>query len=137
MLAVNDMYVMAQPRVAAFFLEDVRDFLDDIGVRYSPRVKLTGRSGYDHAIDFLVPRSSERPERLVQAINAPSTNTIKNYLFVLADTREAREVESEAYAFLNDRDRSVGGDIIEALDAYDVRPALWSKRSEFTKLLAS
>src|SRR5215469_485858 len=28
MLALNDMFVMAQPRVASFFWEDVRDFLD-------------------------------------------------------------------------------------------------------------
>jgi hypothetical protein len=58
MLAVNDMFVMAQPRVATFFWEDVREFLDQHEIRYSPRVKLAGRTGYDHAIDFLIPRST-------------------------------------------------------------------------------
>ena len=33
MLAVNDMFVMAQPRVASFFWEDVRSFLDDQEIR--------------------------------------------------------------------------------------------------------
>ena len=82
MLAVNDMFVMAQPRVATFFWEDVRSFLDEHRVRYSPRVKLAGRTGYDHAIDFLIPRSPDAPERLVQAINAPNRSTIGGYLFV-------------------------------------------------------
>src|SRR4030042_2681445 len=35
MLAINDMFLMAQPRVAAFFWEDVRAFLDMHDVRRS------------------------------------------------------------------------------------------------------
>ena len=136
MLAVNDMFVMAQPRVASFFWEDVRQFLESRNVRFSPRVKLSGRSAYDHAIDFLIPKSPARPERLVQAINAPSKNTIGTYLFTLVDTREARGDSSEAYAFLNDRDRKVGGDVVEALEAYDVKSVLWSHRDEYVHALA-
>lgn len=137
MLALNDMFVMAEPRVASFFWEDVKLFLELHEVRYSPRVKIAGKSGFDHAIDFLIPKSKTRPERLAQAINAPSKNTIGAYLFLLTDTRGARGDESEAYAFLNDRDREVGGDVIEALDAYGVVPALWSKRENFVQQLAA
>jgi len=42
MLAINDMFVMGQSRVASFFFEDVRSFLDAHNVRYTPRVKLAG-----------------------------------------------------------------------------------------------
>jgi hypothetical protein len=137
MLAVNDMFVMAQPRVATFFWEDVRAYLEKHDVRYSPRVKIAGRSGFDHAIDFLIPKSRTRPERLVQAINAPNKNTIGAYLFALTDTREARGEESEAYAFLNDQEKEVGGDVIEALEAYQVKPALWSQREKYAQELAA
>jgi hypothetical protein len=136
MLAINDMFVMAQPRVATFFWEDVRAFFDEHDIRYSPRVKIAGHSGFDHAIDFLIPKSRIRPERLVQAINAPNKNTIGTYLFTLTDTREARGEESEAYAFLNDQEREVGGDVIEALEAYEVKPALWSQREQYVQALA-
>jgi hypothetical protein len=136
MLAVNDMFAMAQPRVAGFFWEDVKAFLDQHDVRYSPRVKISGRSGFDHAIDFLVPKSRTRPERFIQAINAPNKNTIGTYLFTLGDTREARGNGSEGYAFLNDREREVGGDVIEALEAYKVKAALWSRRENYAEDLA-
>lgn len=136
MLSLNDMFVMAQTRVATFFWEDVRNFLDQHDVRYSPRVKITGRTGYDHAIDFLIPKSRIRPERIVQAINAPNKNTITSYLFVLDDTREARGDESEAYAFLNDQYREISGDVIEALEAYSVISVLWSRREQYVKALA-
>ena len=137
MLTVNDMFVMAQPRVASFFWEDVRAFLDEHEVRYNPRVKITGRSGFDHAIDFLIPHSKARPERIVQAINAPTKNTIGSYLFALSDTREVRGGGSEAYAFLNDRDREVGTDVVEALQAYEAQPALWSHRQQYVEALLS
>lgn len=136
MLAINDMFVMAQPRVATFFWEDVRQFLDEHDVRYSPRVKIAGRSGFDHAIDFLIPKSKRRPERFIQAINAPNKNTIGTYLFALGDTREARGEGAEAYAFLNDGEREVAGDVIEALESYEVKPALWSLRGEHAQALA-
>ncbi len=136
MLAVNDMFVMAQHRVAGFFWEDVKAFLDQHDIRYSPRVKISGRSGFDHAIDFLVPKSRTRPERFIQAINAPNKNTIGTYLFALEDTRAARGNGAEAYAFLNDREREVGGDIIEALEAYEVKAALWSRREDYVEALA-
>lgn len=136
MLAVNDMFVMAQPRVAGFFWEDVKGFLDEHDIRYSPRVKISGRSGFDHAIDFLIPKSRTRPERFIQAINAPNKNTIGTYLFALEDTRAARGNGAEAYAFLNDREREVGGDIIEALEAYEVKAALWSRREDYVEALA-
>lgn len=136
MLAVNDMFVMAQPRVFSFFWEDVRTFLDDYNIRYSPRVKISGRSGFDHAIDFLIPKSKKKPERFIQTINAPNKNTIGTYLFALGDTKQARGNGAEAYAFLNDQEREIGGDIIEALETYEVNAALWSKRKDFVEALS-
>ena len=135
MLAVNDMFVMAKERVATFFLEDVKNYLDQHNVRYSERVKLAGRSGYDHGINFLIPRSQTRPERVVQAINAPIKNTIASYLFALTDTTEARNPPAEAYAFLNDRDHKVGGDVFEALEAYKVTAVPWTARDKHIQAL--
>lgn len=139
MLAVNDMFVMAQPRVVSFFFEDVRTFLDSHDVRYTPRVKLAGKSGYDHGVDFLVPKSRKRPERILQAIAAPKRDNIFAYLWTLSDTRAARAggsaQEGEAYAFLNDQEQAIGGDVIEALNAYRVTPAPWSARERHVAAL--
>ncbi len=138
MLAVNDMFVMAQPRVASFFFEEVRNFLDSHDIRYTPRVKLAGKSGYDHGIDFLIPKSRRRPERILQAISTPKKDNIFAYLWTLSDTRAARAGESkaEAFAFLNDQEQPVGGDVVEALNAYSVAPAIWSQRSTYVDALA-
>ena len=59
MLAINDLFVMAQPRVASFFFKDVRAFLDSHDIDYTSSVKLAGKSGYDHGVDFLIPKSKK------------------------------------------------------------------------------
>ncbi len=140
MLAMNELCVLAQPRIATFFQEGVRIFLDEAGVRYSPDVKLTGKSGFDHPIHFLVPRSRTRPERFIQTINDPNKNTVSSYLFSLNDTREARGTSSEAYVVLNDKSRSmkngVPRDLSEALRHYGVTSIKWSERNELSSALA-
>jgi hypothetical protein len=137
MLAVNDMFMMAQSRIASVFLEDVRQFLEDNDVRFSERVKITGRSGFDHAVDFLIPSSRQRPERILQVINSPSKNSIGACLFALSDTRDARGAESRAYAALNDTSKPVSGDVLEALRSYSVEPLVWSHRESFVQALVS
>lgn len=136
MLAVNDMYVMGQARVAGFFFEDVKAFLDEHDVRYTERIKVPGKSGYDHTVDFLIPRSKNEPERLVQAINAPTKDSIGPYLFGITDTRQLRGSDARAFAFLNDEDHAVAPNVTEALSSYDVVPALWSERELHVAALA-
>lgn len=134
MLAVNDMYVMAQWRVAGFFFEDVRAYLEQHDVRFVERVKVPGRA-YDHTIDFVIPRSRQRPERYVQAVSAPARDRIAPFLFGLTDTREGRDEPAEVFAFLNDGEKTVSDDVVHALHEYDVVPALWSQREKHVDAL--
>lgn len=71
MLAVNDLFYLAKPVAESLFYEDVVAWLDANDVRYTPQVKFTGTSGYDHLFDFVVPKSRKQPERILQAINRP------------------------------------------------------------------
>ena len=56
-LAVNDLFYLAQPVVESLFFEDVVAWLDASNIRFSPKVKFTGISGFDHLVDFLIPKS--------------------------------------------------------------------------------
>ncbi|HNY35282.1 MAG TPA: DUF1829 domain-containing protein [Methanothrix soehngenii] len=98
MLAVNDLFYLASPMVSSLFLEDVVAWLDENGIRYTPNVKFTGKSGYDHLFDFVIPKSKKRPERILQAINRPSRDEAGATAFAWIDTREVRASDSRAYA---------------------------------------
>jgi hypothetical protein len=137
MLAVNDMFYLASPVVANLFFEDVVSWLDVSDIRYTPRVKFTGKSGYDHLFDFVIPKSKAQPERIVRAINRPGRDQAQAMVFSWFDTREVRPPDARAYAILNDSEHVVSGTVLDALRSYDVKPLLWSQRDDMQPELAA
>ena len=136
-LAVNDMFYLAVPMVASIFYEDVISWLDLHEIRYTPKVKFTGKSGYDHLFDFVIPKSRQQPERIIQTINRPNRDTAQSVAFAWIDTKEVRPPDSKAYAFLNDSQQPVSTAVLDALRNYEVRPVLWTKREEVREELAA
>ena len=137
MLAVNDLFCLASPRVTSVFLEDVIAWLDSSGVRYIPKVKLTGSSGFDHVFDYVIPKSRKRPERVVRSLNQPDRQAAQTMVFSWIDTKEARPAESSAYAILNDVERPVPQGVSDAMLSYGIHPVLWSTREEALSELAA
>lgn len=137
MLAVNDLFYLAQPHVASLFREDVVSWLDLSEVRYTPRVKFTGKSGYDHLFDFVIPKFHNVPERFVQALTNPNRDTVGGLVYRWLDTKETREEGSKLYVLLNDSGRHVHSDAIEALRNYEATPVLWSERGTVQDKLAA
>ncbi len=130
MLAVNDMFVIAREQVLSLFREDVERFLRANDIRFTPLIKLAGRSGFDHTFDFVIPASSKAPERLLRAINTPSRDNISSYIFAWNDTREVRAEDTQAYAILNDEEHKPSSDVMQALRAYQIISVFWSRREQ-------
>jgi hypothetical protein len=137
MLAVNDLFYLATPTVAGFFYEDVVSWLDACDIRYTPNVKFTGRSGYDHLFEFVIPKSREQPERILQIIAKPGKNTAENTAFKWFDIKDVRPPNSRAYALINDQEQRIPAGFSEALRIYDIHPVAWSEREEMRKELAA
>lgn len=136
-LSVNDLFYLAMPVVASLFLEDVTAWLELHDIRFTPTVKFTGRTGYDHTFDFVVPASRRAPERLIRAVNRPSRDLAEALAFSWVDTKEVRPTASRFYAFLNDEGRQPSASIVEALRSYEIVPVLWTQREEVRQELAA
>jgi hypothetical protein len=137
MLAVNDLFYLAKPMVESLFREDVATWLDNTEVRYTPDVKFTGVSGYDHLFDFVIPKSKLEPERIVHAINRPSKEKAESFIFGWNDTKGVRSPEAQAYAILNDTGDTVSGSVVDALKNYGIHPVPWSNRVRIEAKLAA
>lgn len=137
MLAVNDMFYLAVPMVASLFYEDVVSWLDLHDVRYTPKVKFSGKTGYDHLFDFVIPKSRQQPERIIQTINRPNRDTAQAVAFAWIDTKEVRPPDSKAFALLNDSEIAISSSVTDALKNYNVHPISWSKREEVWEELAA
>lgn len=130
MLAVNDLFYLAEPIVKSLFYEDVIAWLDASDVRYTPKGKFTGVCGYDHLFDFVIPKSRKAPERILRAINRPRRDSAEAFLHAWTDTQQVRPPDSLAFAVLNDLGQQVPADVPEAFTAYNIRPVLWTQREE-------
>ena len=137
MISVNDLYVLARERVASLFFEDVGKWLDENDIRYSVKVKMAGKSGYDQSLDYLIPRSKDQPERVLQTLTNPTKPFVMNALFGITDVRQLRSSPLDAYVIMNDRNREVSGEVLDAFDAYDVKSAFWSQREYLVPALAA
>ena len=137
MLAVNDLFYMASPTIASFFHEDVVSWLDLSDIRYTPSVKFTGKTGFDHRFDFVIPKSRVQPERIVRAINRPNRETAQVMVMAWVDTKETRLQETRAYAILNDTERTVSENVLDAMHSYDIQTIRWSEREKARESLAA
>ena len=137
MLAVNDLFYLAKSVVESLFFEDVVTWLDANEIRYTPEVKFTGISGYDHLFNFVIPKSRKEPERIVQAINRPTRESALSFINAWTDTRQTRPPESKAYAMLNDIEQPVSGSVIDAFRNYQIRPVPWGDRAQVVLELAA
>ena len=130
MLAVNDLFYLAKPVVESLFFEDVVMWLEANEIRYTPNVKFTGTSGYDHRFDFVIPKSRNQPERVLQAITRPTRDTALTFINAWTDTRQVRPAASKAFAVLNDTEQPISGSVIDALRSYQIQPVPWHDRAQ-------
>ena len=137
MLAVNDLFHLASSATVVLFHEDVRAWLDRSEIRYTPNVRFTGKSGYGHRFDFVVPKSNVHPERMVRSINRPDRETAQAAAFSWIDVRDARPAKARAYAIVNDSGRRVPDSVMDAMRNYEMRPILWSERDRAREELAA
>lgn len=137
MLAVNDMFMTTRENVYSLFIEDVENFLLDSDIRYTENAKFTGKTGYTHKFDFVIPRSKKSPERMINTLNNPTKDKTESLIFTWTDTKETRKEGSRLYTFLNDMDKNVSTDITNAFLQYDITPILWSDRKKYIDELAS
>lgn len=137
-LAVNDLFYLAAPLVASVFLDDVKSWLELSGVRFVPNVKFSGTSGYDHHFHFAIPAFQNVPERIIRAINRPNRDAAESMAFAWLDMKGARRgQEAKAFALLNDREQPPLATVLDALQSYDIRPVLWSRRDDIRHELAA
>ncbi|MGL4727425.1 MAG: DUF1829 domain-containing protein, partial [Bosea sp. (in: a-proteobacteria)] len=136
-LSAHDMFFLASSTIEALFFEDVAAWLENAEIRFTPRVKFSGKTGFDHMFDFVIPKSKNASERIIRAINNPNRNTAQNLIMAWIDTKESRPESSEPIAFLNDNEKIIPGNVTEALRNYGITPVVWSNRDQYREKLSA
>jgi hypothetical protein len=97
--------------------------------------KLSGKSGFDNKFDFGLPKTAEKPQRVMQAINNLTRDNATLFAFAVADVRLIRPEPLGTLAMINDSVRAPNEESLAALRAYEVLPLLWSHRRDALTVL--
>lgn len=127
-LAVNDMFNLSQSIVSSLFKEDVEAYFRANDILFNKDVKLTGKSGYDYNIDFLIPASKSQPERLIKTINQAAKDTALSAIMALHDIEQMRGSNTGRFVIYNDTDKAASAESLVALNNYGVQPIAWSEK---------
>jgi hypothetical protein len=134
-MAVDDLFIVASPKVEQFFLEDIANFLHQNNVRFSRNIILQGKSTFQHKFDFLIPSSLKAPERIIKAVSSPKKQNIIANLFAFEDTKQARN--NEGIMILNDLEKEIAPDVSQAIAEYGIYDFSWKKREDLKEKLAA
>lgn len=136
-ISINDMFMLSSNRISSMFIEDVEKYLDDNDVRHIPAASFNGISGLTHSFEFVIPKSKNSSERFIKTINNPTKDQSKITIFSWNDVNESRKKESKLLVFLNDKDKSVGNEVMTAFNSYNIISIPWGKRDDYLELLTS
>lgn len=133
-LKIDDMFYLSKRTVRSMFLDDVQKFLDENDVRYIPRISFTGKSGLPTMYDFSIAKYRNIPERNIKVVNQLTKDHARSIIFGWTDTKDARNLDSKLYAFIND-DSTPSSDAINALKEYKITPVMWASRTQYIEEL--
>ena len=134
-LAVNNLHYTSRSTVASLFADDVAGWLTKSNIRYDRNVNVLGKTGLNIRYDFVIRESGKQPHRVLWAISNPSPDAAKRTAFAWEDTRELHSSNYRAYAMLNDKEKSVPDNVINALRNYEIQPLIYSTPGEAIELL--
>lgn len=137
MLSAGDLFYLSSSRVLSVFTEDVKKWLDDADVRYNPKLRMIGQSGFDHVFDYAIPGCKKAKQRFLQVLATPDRNHIKNFLFSWIDTGSAREPDCQGFAIYNSEGTSISQTGLSAMEGAGIRAVPWEERKQIVDLLSA
>lgn len=132
MLELNDFYVLSKPAVSRVFKDDVREYLDEQKVVYTPQFISRGAAGIEFVFDFHI--AYREQEIIIRAFNGMNRVYLSSFLFAWKDVKKHREQLTRkrvvGLAVVNDEDKPIPEEFIHALRKEETDHMLWSVRRE-------
>lgn len=129
-IEINDLYVLSKHNVASVFKEDVRNFLEEKNIIFTPDFISKGTTGLEFNFDFQIAKMNS--EIVIKSFNTINKSNLPTFLFAWDDIKPVREKttkkEVKAVAIINDTDKEIKSEFIDALKSKNAEYILWSER---------
>lgn len=129
-IEINDLYVLSKHNVASIFKEDVRNYLESKDIIFTPDFISKGTTGLEFNFDFQI--AKKQSEIVIKSFNTINKSNLPTFLFAWDDIKPVREKttkkEVKAIAIINDIEKKVKTEFLDALKAKNANYILWSER---------
>ncbi len=129
-IEINDLYVLSKHNIASIFKEDVRQYLDSKDIIYTPDFISKGTTGLEFNFDFQI--AKKHSEIVIKSFNTINKSNLPTFLFAWDDIKPVREKttkkEVKAIAMINDVDKEIKSEFLDALTSKNANYILWSER---------
>ena len=129
-LEISDMAMMAKHTVASLFKEDVKAYLDEQNIIYTPQFIAKGSTGIEFNFDFQI--AGRQTEIVIKSFNSLNKINVPNFLFSWGDIKPAREKVSGkellGLAIVNNVDKETKQEYLDALESKGAKIILWDQR---------
>ena len=136
MITVNDLHTLSTENVLFLFKEDVENYFLSKEIIYTKDIKITGKSGFDHKIDFILSKSRTKPERLIRTVNNIKKDFVMSAIMAFTDIEAIREQETTNMIIYNDEVNPPNSDILNAMKMYQITDVPWTKREQYLQQFA-
>jgi galactitol-specific phosphotransferase system IIB component len=135
-LALTEMQLLASSNVSTMFKEDVRAYLEDNEITFTPEFISKGSAtNLEFIFDFQI--AGKTTETVIKSFGMVTKPLLTNFLFSWEDIKPTREKISRktvnAMAIIND-DKNLKEDYINALKSKGSDIILWSERNKLDNI---
>ncbi len=127
---ISDMQMLAKNTVAYIFKEDVKAYLDEQEIIYTPNFIAKGSTGIDFNFDFQI--AGREKEIVIKSFNSLNKMNVPNFLFTWDDIKQTRKQASRkelmGLAIINNEDKTLNSEYTKALQKKGADFMLWDKR---------
>jgi len=132
MIEINDLYILSKHNVASVFKEDVRDYLYLNDIIFTPDFISKGMTGLEFNFDFQIAQKSK--EIVIKSFSSINKSNLPAFLFSWEDIMPVRakitKKEVQAIAIINDVEKEIKTEYIEALKSKNADYILWSEKDK-------
>lgn len=132
MLEIGDLHVLAKHTVAKVFKEDVRVYLDEQEIVYTPQFISRGSIGIEFTFDFQV--AYRKKEIVLKCFNSINRISLSSFLFMWGDICQTRQKltgkEVLGLAFVNDENAKNRTEFLKALESGGADYIEWQDRHD-------
>lgn len=130
MLEIGELQMLAKHTVAKVFKDDVRAYLDEQEIVYTPQFISKGAVGIEFTFDFQV--AYREKEIVLKCFNGINKTSLSSFLFMWKDIspfrRELTDKDISGLAFVNNEDKNIKREFLDALKSGGADYILWQDR---------